>query len=266
MKNAINFVRHIIENRYLLFQLTKRNVTAQYKRSKLGMFWSLAEPLAFMGILYVVFGIGLRGGRNMDIPFICYLITGLAVIQFFSQTLSAGTNAIRSHAFLINKVHVRLSILPLVSVLSGIVDHIIFLTAVIVILLVHHIFPDIYWLQVLYYQIALSLFLVGLTLFTASVGVFFPDLQSIVRIVSRMLFYGSPIFWDFSMIPERLQFWLKLNPLFYIVMGYRNAFFYKVNFWEDPFLIGYFWSWTIFMILFGGFVFSRLKNQFADYL
>lgn len=266
MKGVVEFIRHVIKNKYLVFQLTKRGVTLQYKRTRFGMFWSLAEPLAFMAVLYVVFGIGLRGGRSMDIPFICYLVTGLAVIQYFTQTMTRGTAAISSHAFLLNKVNVRLSILPVVTVLAGIIDHLIFLVPVCILLFVNQIFPNWYWFQLIYYIAALSLFLLGATLFTSAVGVFFGDLQNVVSVLSRVVFYFSPVFWDVNIIPESLRFWVRLNPLFYIVMGYRESLFYNLPFWHDVSLMIYFWCWTVSMLVLGMFVFRKLRPQFADFI
>ncbi len=264
MKRFFSFFTDLWSSRYLIYQLTKRNVTVQYKKTKLGMFWSLAEPLAFMGILYLVFGIGLRGGRNMEIPFIVYLVSGMAVVNFFNQTMSKGAGAVRSHAFLLKKVNVRLSILPVITVLTGIIDHLIFFVAVCAILFLHQIYPNLYWFQLLYYLFAVSMFLLGISWFTSAVGVFFPDLQNIVSVLGRMIFYFSPVMWDYNIIPESLQYWVRLNPLFYIVMGYRESLFYNIPFWHDTFLIIYFWAWTLAMFIIGTFVFRRLRPQFAD--
>ena len=266
LRHIRNFFRHLIENRYLILQLTKRNVTLQYKRSKLGMFWALAEPLAFMGVLYVVFGIGLRGGRSMEIPFICYLVTGLAVTQLFTQSMTKSTTAVRNNSFLLQKVNVRLSILPIITVLSSIVDHAIFFVAVCAILFLHSIFPNLYWLQLFYYLFALSMLLLGIGWFGASLGVFFPDLQNIASVLGRIIFYFSPVIWDYNIIPERLQFWVKLNPLFYIITGYRDSLFYSVPFWHNPTLTLYFWSFTLVMCGIGIFIFRRLRPQIADFL
>jgi ABC-type polysaccharide/polyol phosphate export permease len=232
----------------------------------LGMFWSLAEPLAFMGILYVVFGIGLRGGRNMEIPFICYLVTGLAATQFFTQTMAKSTAAVGSNSFLLQQVNVRLGIVPLITVLSGIVNHFLFFIAVCAILFLHRIFPNLYWFQLLYYLFALSMFLLGIGWFVSAVGVFFPDLRNIVSLLGRIIFYFSPVIWDYNLIPEKLQFWVKLNPMFYIVMGYRESLFYSIPFWEHLYQTYYFWGWTLVMWVLGIITFRRLRPHIADFV
>lgn len=266
MKRILSFFVDLYRNRYLILQLTMRDVTQQYRRSRWGMFWSLAEPLSFMVVLYVVFGIGLRGGRGMDIPFILYLVSGLAVVNFFNQTMTKGSNAVMSHAYLLKKVNFRMSILPVVTILAGIVDHLLFMIAVIAIIFLNGIFPGWAWFQVLYYLFALSLFLLGITWFTASVGVFFPDIQKIASVIGRIIFYFSPVIWSYDLIPESLQFYVRLNPLFYIVMGYRDSLFYSIPFWFKPNLTLYFWGCTLVVLLMGIFTFRRLRPQFADFV
>lgn len=228
------------------------------------MFWAFAEPLLFMLVLYVVFGIGLRGGRAMSIPFICYLVSGISAINFFTSTLTKGTNIISCHSYLLKKPHIRLSILPVSSILTGIVDHLLFFISVILILVVNSIYPAWYWIQILYYIFALSFFLLGTIWFTASIAVLLPDIQSVIIILTRAIFYFSPVIWDYNTIPESLQKWVKLNPLFYIVTGYRDSLFYGVPFWTKPGQTLYFWVWTLVLLVIGTFTFRRLRPHFAD--
>lgn len=266
MKRFFSFFIDLWKNRYLLWQLTMRDVTQKYKKSKLGMFWSLAEPLAFMGILYLVFGIGLRGGRSMDMPFICYLISGMAVVQFFTETMNKGTGAVRGHSYLLKKINFRLSILPVSTVLTGIINHLIFMVAALVIFLTNNIYPNWFWFQILYYLFALSLFLLGITFLTSSIGLFMPDFEHVVSVLGRMFFYFTPVFWSFDMLSPKLQTVLKFNPLFYIAMGYRESLYYSVPFWKHPLQTYYFWAWVLFMLIIGVFVFRKMRPQFADFV
>lgn len=246
--------------------MTIRDVTSQYKKSKLGVFWSIGEPVAIMAVLYLVFGVGLKGGRNMSIPYICYLVSGITVLNFFQEVFTKGTIAVQSHNYLINKIHFRLSILPIVVVLTGIVNHLLFFIAAIVIFIINGLYPNIYWIQLIYYIASLSIFMLGMTWFTSSVGLFFPDLKSVVLILNRMLFYFSPILWQFDDLPDKLKKIVIYNPLFYIVTGYRNSLFNEKWFWEDPFLTIYFWGITLFVLFFGIYFFRKLRPQFADFV
>jgi ABC-type polysaccharide/polyol phosphate export permease len=264
IKRILSYFRDIWIHRSVIFQLVKRDVTESYKKSKMGMFWSLAEPILFVLVLNLVFGIGLRGGKNMDIPFICYLVSGLSVTNWFSQALVRGTLSVKRHSYLLKKMNFRLSLLPISDAITHMVDHLLFLVAVFVILLLNGEYPNWYWFQLIYYLIAHSILIFGLNFFTSSVGVIFPDLQHISSIISRVIFYFSPIIWTLESIPEDLHFYVKLNPLFYIVTGYRDSLFYNRPFWEQGYLNFYYWGLTFFLLALGAYVFSKLKPQFSD--
>jgi ABC-type polysaccharide/polyol phosphate export permease len=115
-------------------------------------------------------------------------------------------------------------------------------------------------------MLALSLLLLGISWFNSAVGVFMPDMEHIVSVFGRILFYFTPVFWSLDMLNPRLQYFLKFNPLFYIAMGYRESLYYSVPFWNHPLQTLYFWGWVVLMMLLGVFVFRKLRPQFADYI
>jgi lipopolysaccharide transport system permease protein/teichoic acid transport system permease protein len=81
-----------------------------------------------------------------------------------------------------------------------------------------------------------------------------------------MGFWATPIFWDINMMPPNIQIILKLNPMFYVVQGYRDSFIYFCPFWSYPYLTLYFWTVTIILFVVGALIFQKLKPQFADVL
>jgi lipopolysaccharide transport system permease protein/teichoic acid transport system permease protein len=261
---GLNFLRHIVENRYLIYELTKRDFQSRYVQKFLGISWAVLEPLAFIVILWIIFGYGLRGGKTMEIPFIAYLVTGFVSFNLFSKTLGQATNSIQSYSFLVKKVKFRIAILPLVKVFSELFLHLIILLITFIVLLINGIYPSYYWIQLVYYIFALVVFLTGLSWITSSVNVFFPDMSNIIAICTRFLFYLTPIFWDIRMLPERFQHILKLNPLFYIVNGYRDSLIFQRGFWEYPELTLYFWVIAMCLVLTGIFVFKKLRPFFAN--
>jgi len=258
------FIRHLIRNRYLIYELTKRDFTAQYVSNMFGLSWAVLDPLFFMLILWFIFGIGLKTGRNMEVPFVAYLITGLAAFNFFAAALPQATNAISQYSFLVKKVRFRLSLLPVVKILSSLAVHLIILAVTMVILVMNGIRPSLFWIQTLYYTAALTLLILGISWATAAARPFFADISRIISIVLRFLLYLTPIFWQLKMFPENYQRVLKLNPLFYIVEGYRNSLLFHKFFWEEPLQTLYFWGVTLFFIILGIAVFRRLKPHFAD--
>jgi ABC-type polysaccharide/polyol phosphate export permease len=261
---AVRFCRHVLEKKYAIYELTKRDFSAQYITNIFGLSWAVLDPLCFMLILWFIFGIGLRTGRNMGVPFITYLLTGLVAFNYFAASLAQATNAISQYAFLVKKVRFRLSLLPVIKILSSLLVHLIVLGVTLFILIMNGIRPSFFWLQTIYYLLALTLLILGISWTTASVRVFFPDISHIVSILLRFSLYLTPIFWQLHLFPANYQFILKLNPLFYIVDGYRNSLLFHKYFWESPLLTLYFWGVTLFFLILGIIVFNRLKPHFAD--
>lgn len=264
LKEGVDFVLHILRNRYLIFELTRRDFQGKYIKNILGLLWAILDPLCFMVILWFVFSVGLRSGRGMGVPFIVYLITGQIAFDLVSQNLLHATGVIKEYSFLIKKVNFRLAILPIIKIFSGLILHFIMLMIAIIIILINGVMPNIYWLQVFYYMFAACIFLLGVSWITSSMSLFVPDVANIVGIVTRFLFFGTPVFWDMSIVPQKYHVILKLNPFFYIVNGYRDSFFGHTGFWEHPGLSLYFWGLAGICFVTGVFVFKNLRPHFAD--
>ncbi len=111
---------------------------------------------------------------------------------------------------------------------------------------------------------ALSIFLIAAGWLTSSIYLFFPDIKNIISIITRILFFLTPIFWNMNGLPPNTQFILKLNPVYYIVNGYRDSFLYNKGFWEHPLLTLYFWVVCFICLIVGVAVFKKLRPHFAD--
>ena len=258
------FINEIYNKRYAIYELSKRDFRQRYIGSYLGLFWAFLEPLAFVLVLWFVFSIGLRVNPAGDISFVAYLTTGFVAFSFFQDAISANSDVIRSFAFLVQKGNFRLSILPIVKINSALVLHIVFLGIVMGILLVTDVSPSLFWLQALYY-LAASLFLIlGISWFTSALGVFVKDITHIISILLRFAFWLTPIFWNIDIVPDKFRFVMKLNPLFYVIQGYRDSFLYKIPLWAHLSYTLYFWGISFVMFIVGVLVFRRLRPHFAD--
>jgi ABC-type polysaccharide/polyol phosphate export permease len=263
-KEVIDFFYQIFLNRHLLFTLSMRDFQKKYVRNFFGLIWAILDPLAFVLILYVVLGVRYGDKDPNAIPFVVYLLTGYIVFEFFSSSIMSVTTSIKDHSFLLNKVNFRVAILPIVTILSNLTVHLIVLALCIVVLLFHHIYPSFYWLQVFYYMFALSVFLVSAGWLTSSIFLFFPDIRNILSIMTRIMFFVTPIFWKMEGLPPSSQFILKLNPIYYIVNGYRDSLLNHRVFWESPLVTLYFWSVCLVFLVAGVAVFKKLRPHFAD--
>jgi lipopolysaccharide transport system permease protein/teichoic acid transport system permease protein len=205
-----------------------------------------------------------RTGRNTEVPFALFLLAGLIAYDLFNKALNSATRGISKYGFLLNKVNFRAAIIPLVKIASEIMLHLIILVIVATILALSGIPITLYWLQVFYYMLAAVFLLVGITWLTSSISLFFPDIKYIITIVMRVLFFFTPIFWEIKNIPENMVIFFRLNPLYYIVKGYRDSFLYGVPFWSNWTDTAYFWGLAAVFFVIGVLVFKRLRPYFAE--
>ncbi|MBN2706058.1 MAG: ABC transporter permease [Deltaproteobacteria bacterium] len=262
----INFFFLIFERRYLLKELIKREIATQYIGSRLGFVWTIINPLALILIFWFVFGFGLKARPLNNIPFVIWLTAGMAPWFNFAEIWGRATAAVVGNPHLVKKVRFPTSILPVATVGAALVSHAIFLGLLLVLLLAYRI-PLSWWLlQAVYYYAGLVVLVLGLSWLTASINVFFRDTGQIVQLLLQMAFWGTPIFWDINIMPPRVQTLLKVNPVYYIVQGYRDSFIYGVPCWQHWRWGLYFWSVAGLIILSGALVFRRLRPHFADVL
>lgn len=267
-KELYFFLHDIFEKHYLIGELARRDFKENYADSILGLTWALLKPLSMAFIMWFAFTYGLRVGKSsVGMPFICYLFTGNLAWDFFSGAFSGSTSVIQQYSFLVKKMDFKLGILPVVKLVSTTYINFIFFGIVILILILNGIYPTLYWLQMIYYFFAMVFLVLGLGLLTSAVTVFVKDVKHIVTILLQFGFWATPILWNPRMLPNSFQFFVKLNPMAYIVIGYRNSLVYSKPFWEESLgMTLYFWGLTLFLLFLGITVFKRLRPHFADVL
>lgn len=266
IKEFFAFIHDIIESHYLIGELARRDFKEIYADSVLGLTWAILKPLCMAFVMWFAFTYGLRVGKStVGMPFICYLFTGNLAWDYFSSALSGSTNVILQYSFLVKKINFKLNILPVVKLISSLYISIIFLFIVALILLINGIYPSWYWLQIVYYFFAMMLFVLGLGLITSSITVFVKDVKHIIAIILQFGFWATPILWNPSMLPEKMQILVKINPMAYIVQGMRNSLALEKPFWQDdPAIIVYFWILTFVFLILGIIVFKKTRPHFAD--
>lgn len=265
--------REIIENRRLIFNLAKNDFKTQYAGSYLGVFWAFVQPVVTVLVYWFVFEKGLRAGdmntkAGITVPFVLWLIAGIVPWFFFQDALNGATNALTQYSYLVKKVVFKISILPVVKMISALFVHLFFIAFAVILYCCYGNFPDLYMLQIFYYTLCMFILVLGISYATCAIVGFFRDLTQIIVIVLQVGIWMTPIMWNFDAIqlPRVLQIIFKLNPMYYIVMGYRDAFINKVWFWEHMELTVYFWVLTILLFALGMTVFKKLKVHFADVL
>ena len=258
------------QSRHLIWKLARNDFKKRYAGSYLGAFWAMAQPVVTVGMYYVVFDIIMGGNASRttaDVPFVLFLTAGLVPWFFFSEALNNGTNALREYDYLVKKVVFKISVLPIIKIIAATFIHVFFVAVLMIVAAVYGYYPTIYTIQLLYYSICLFIFVLALCYTTCAVVVFFKDLSQIIGIALQIGMWATPILWDIENIgSNRWISILKLNPLVYIVNGYRSAIYERQWFFEDFFSTMYFWIVTVVLFGLGALIFKRLKVHFADVL
>ena len=262
----INFLKAILQNRTLLWSLTKNDFKQKYLGNMLGVAWAFIQPTATILIFWFVFQVGFKSQPVDDFPFILWLVAGMFPWFFFADGMSTGTNSIVANSFLVKKVVFRVSLLPIISLLSALAIHIFFIFFMFGMFIYYGYSPELYWLQTLYYLFATVVLLLGFSWITSSVVVFFKDIGQLVAMVIQFGFWLTPIFWNMSMVPPKYHWIIELNPMVYIIEGYRNSMIYHKWFWENMDMTIYFWIVTLSIFAIGGLTFKKLRPHFADVL
>ena len=266
IKGFFVFVADLFKNRRLLWDLTKKDFKQRYLGSYLGILWAFIQPTITVFIFWFVFQIGFKSTPVDNFPFILWLVCGMFPWFYFNDGLLGATNSIMANSFLVKKIVFRVSLLPVIQLTSALIVNTFFLIVLFLMFIGYGYWPNLYELQVFYYLFAMICLTFGLSLITSSLMVFSKDVGQIVNMLLQFGFWGTPIFWSIKMIPERFYWFLKLNPMYYVVEGYRNSFIYHKWFWELGYTNYEFWFVTILIILFGVFLFNKLRPHFADVL
>ncbi len=264
-------ISSIWSNRGTALRLAKNDIKNKFAGSYLGIIWAFIQPIVTVLVYWLIFEVGFKSGDDTGYPFILYLVSGIVPWFFFSDALSGGTNSLIEYSYLVKKVVFNIDILPLVKIISAFFVHIFFILIAIIIHICYGQFPSVYMLQVPYYIICNIVLLLGLIHFTSAITAFFKDMFQFVNIfVLQLGVWLTPIMWNAA---ERLKDHptllklFKLNPVYYIVDGFRDSLLYKRWVWEGKGLWTlYFWVVTLLILFIGMKVFKKLKIHFADVL
>lgn len=258
----------LYQNRHLIWKLAKNDFKKRYAGSYLGAVWAMVQPVVTVVMYYVVFDVIMGTGNSMvpDKPYVLFLTAGLVPWFYFSEALNSGTYALLEYNYLVKKVVFKISVLPIIKIIAATFIHVFFALVMLVIAAIYGYYPTIYTIQLIYYSICLFIFVLGLCYSTCAIMVFFKDIGQIISILLQIGMWATPILWDVNGLSSTMQMIVKINPLVYIVNGYRSAIFEQSWFFEDFYSTMYFWIVTVVIFVIGALVFKRLKVHFSDVL
>lgn len=268
MKNLLALPKDLYINRRLVWKLAKNDFKTRYAGSYLGIVWAFIQPIVTILVYWFVFSVGFRQNTSsVGVPFVLYLVAGIVPWFFFQDALIGGTNCLLEYSYLVKKVVFNISVLPVVKIMAAVFVHGFFVLFTLVLYIAYGKIPDWYNLQIIYYSICVFVLVLGISYATCAVVVFFRDLTQMINIALQVGVWLTPIMWvaeDALADHALLRRVLMVNPMYYIVSGYRDAFIMKRWFFEQPGWTLYFWCFTLACFLFGSWVFKRLRVHFAD--
>lgn len=268
----IESIKDVFGKRKLIMSLAAADFRKRFVGSYFGVAWMFVQPIVTIVIYYLVFQVAFRSEPPVDEPYVIWFVPGIVPWFFFSEALNHATNCLSEYSYLVKKVVFKVSVLPMVKIISCMFVHGIFIAIMVFSYLLYGKTPSVYWLQAFYYTFCLLVLLIGLSFITSSITVLFRDMAQIVNIVLQFGIWATPIMWHPQMEEQfhgKLDpyIWiLKINPMYYIVEGYRASFIEHVGFWEKPLDTLYFWCFTGIVFVIGLKLFKKLKPHFADVL
>lgn len=255
------------KNAFILRQLVTKDFKLRYRRSVLGVVWSVLNPLLMMMIMSFVFSYFLRGSSVENYPL--YLIVGNVTFTLMNEATNSGLRSIIDAAPLLKKVKVDRWVFPVQKVFSAAVNFSFSLIAVVLVMLFFQIAPTWHIVWMIPALLLLMVFCVGVSLLIGSLAVFFRDMIHLWSVALMAWMYLTPIFWDLSLLTSSNAPWVviavvKANPMYNYIDMMRCAIVYQA----DPGLtvIALAVLWSVLALALGLLVFRKTEHKFILYI
>lgn len=254
---TMEYLKTFWSRRYLLAELVKKGIKLKYRRSYLGILWSLLEPILSTIVLTIVFGT-LFDNDNKLFP--VYILSGRLLYSFFGSGTKACSRAIRSNAGMIKKVYVPKYLYPMSAVLFNYIIFLISLLVMIPLAIICRVKPTMSIFFVIVPLLLLLMLTFGVGMILATVTVFFRDMEYLWEVFLMIIMYTCAIFY----YPDRLlasgfDWLLNLNPLYCIIYNFRACFFGDPLNWA---YLLYAFIFSVVSIIIGVYAFYKKQDEF----
>jgi len=254
-------LKELWQYRELIGFLAWRNIMALYKQAFFGIAWALAKPISQALIYTLVFG-KVAKLSSSGLPYILFTFCGIVAWGLFSSSLTSSTSSIVGNANLITKVYFPRLAIPIAALGSGGVDFIVSFVIFLILMLAYGIFPS---GTILFFPVFLVLGLaitLGLGLIFSAIAVKYRDLAHALPFMVQLWFWVTPVAYGLENIPEKLTWIFYLNPMTWIIQGFRWSLLGVGEMdWQKILITAIF---SLSVLLAGLFYFKRMENEFAD--
>lgn len=256
-ESVIGMFRSLKKYRFLIKQLVSRDFRLKYKKSILGVFWSFLNPLLTMSVQYIVFSALFRFEiENYPV----YLLSGIVMFGFFSEATGLTMNSFVGSAAMIKKVYVPKYIYPLTRTVSSTINLLISMIPLLIVALISGIRPSFSILLILVPIVCIAVFSLGIGMILATLMVFFRDTQYLWGVISMIWMYLTPIFYPASILPEKVAWIIKANPLYHFVEFLRTCIIEGTS--PGAYSYGMCFLWAVAALLLGALVLNKEQDKF----
>jgi len=264
----INIANNIKKYSFLTKQLVSRDFKIKYKRSVLGVLWSILYPLLTMMVMSIVFSQMFKF-KVEGVNYLVYLLTGLVIFNYFSEASNSAMASVVTNFSLINKVYIPKYIFPLSKILFVGINFLLTLIPLLLIILFTgsddtkcHI--NIYYLLLPYVFICMFMFTLGMGFILSTISIFFRDTFYIYGVLLTIWTYLTPIFYDISMLPEGIKFFMQFNPLYQFINFARTIILFNKMPSTNSFMMSGLFG--IIVLFVGIIVFKKNQDKFIYYV
>ncbi len=257
---ALN-LRDLWVYRELVYFMTWRDLKVRYKQTLLGAAWAILQPFLTMVVFSIFFG-ALAGVPSDGVPYPIFSYTALIPWTLFSKALQEASRSLVNSSHMITKVYFPRMILPLASVLAGIVDFLIAFVVLLAMMVFYHVTPTAnIWTIPLFLILALVT-ATGVSLWLSALNVLYRDINYVLPFLTQFWMYITPIAYSSSIVPEKWRLLYAVNPMTGVVEGFRWAL---LGSGDAPGMTTLISSVVaVVMLVSGMFYFKRMERLFAD--
>lgn len=255
----MNIFNQLYHYRELLKTNVKKEIRGKYKGSFLGVLWSFLNPLLTVLVYAIFFPYIMRVPQE---NYLIYLITGIIPWGFFTNVVTTGCNCVYVNSGIIKKVYFPRSILPISTVVAGLINFFISCLVIILFLIIGGVGLSFNILWVFPIAFIQSLFSLGLLFILSAINVYIKDIQYIIGFFINLVFYATPIIYNTQMLPGKFQKLLNFNPMTHFINQYRNIFYYKTN--PDFSSMLFIFILSLVILVIGYNIFKKLEKGFAE--
>lgn len=272
MKSMFTILKEQYQHIHLIKRLSVFETKSKNRNNFLGSAWEILNLIIQVAIYWFVFSNVMKRSdvilsNGEQVPYFLWLLVGFILWIFFYKATINGSSSVYSRIRILAKMNFPMSVVPSFVIFSQLYIHIGMLAITIIILHLSGYYLSLHYVQLLYFLPATVFLTLGIALITSTLSAIVRDVHMLLTAVLRMFIYLSPVLWEIGKLPEPMNQWVMLNPLYYLLEGYRATFFgsewYFITHWQYTI---YFWVVSIGFFAFGSYLHLKFRKHFVDYL